>query len=201
VIYDGLTAHLAHTASISADAARDAVTLATENFKKEQRPYLTIVPSGGILDPRQPNNFDAAFIAAPNKDGSFSVSIAAQIFDTGKTAAAEVSTTATESFFDVPPKAESMARNYVPKYQPGTNYISPGSFPQVPHGVVRTIPTAQWEDFKQGKMSLFIVGAVRYSDLFTTGTTYETDYCYQISPIGLPFSLCPWDRDFHNTLK
>jgi hypothetical protein len=148
-----------------------------------------------------PSNFDASFVFLQNQDGTVLISVAAQIYDTGRTAAIEVSTTASESIFDIPSKAEPIARNYIPKYQPGTSFVSPNSFPHVPHGASRTLTAKEWERFKKKESSLYIVGAVRYGDLFNTGVPYETDYCYQISPTGLPFSLCPWDRDFHNTLK
>lgn len=199
VIYAGLTwwqgcssSRSATAAQRAADTAFGTLTSSRQQFRTEQRPWIAAeaVPIGPDQKPFQP-------VSYPN---GLHYRIAINVYgsNTGKTPAVKV--IASKVLYLVGParEATSKAQQFVPKYpNVGGVFFAPNSGPSaiwIDHE--NDLTQSQYESLNDGTWSLFIVGGIRYRDVFAPQTEpYETIYCFQYNRVGLPIGTCPFTND------
>jgi len=179
----------------AADAARDAATTAGNNlafaqqqFRMEQRPYLSAAPEPALRSDKA----GVTAVMGSNKafDG-FQLSIAVHILNSGKSPAVEVKATTPEYIVGPTREVIDKAAGYIPQYK-GLNgmTISAGNS-VVPQTELRQITKDQEEQIIKGTWQIAVVGGVQYRDIFSPRIRpYETTYCFNVHTTGMLFADC-----------
>jgi hypothetical protein len=208
-IYTVLTGYQSCQTQKAADATTRAADTAEKNFaftqsefRMEQRPYLSPVPRPAFAKPAS-NGIDIGrpFAVLMEKGGD-TLSIAVDLRNIGKSPANNSVLTRMEYIFGERDKARQGAKRYQPSYESVPNVVAPGEFitpssPKLP----MTKQQADW--FLKGEWELYIVGAVRYTDIFAPPIgPYETTYCFKVRPSGMSYANCDWrPPDFTSSIK
>lgn len=172
---------------------------AQQFFRTGNRPYIWASPHGaremstGIEHVLTPGSRLANDIGQPKK-GRIFVTVNVTIRNSGRSPAVDVVNT--RSFFEVGPAHEALkrAKSFVPHFAKdaaGTVIREGGSLmvgtPRLP-----SLTKAQAELVKRSVWGIYIVGAVRYRDIFSPRLRipYETIYCFHYNLLGEPFGGC-----------
>jgi hypothetical protein len=175
------SATAADSASRTAEAA---VGISATQFRQDERPYIWSYHVAGTNNVVLPPMGESIYIRVDFKNS-------------GRTPATHV--VPTHSITIVAPKMEARreAREFVAKYP-----VIPGAV--MPPELIGTAPTGYGPnltdtilgDIKNGTWEIYVVGAVKYNDLFQPPIApYETTYCFSFNPNGLPFGGCDWGGD------
>ena len=184
------TKNAAQAATSAAMTANATLIASQRQFRLEERPWvLTYTQTAG----------DNPIEMHPMPDGrSVFIDIRFLIGNIGKTPATNLVTSYCEQF--VGPKAvvQIRVKNYVPHYHgfPGQ------SMPPTPNQsleLMNVLPIqdrfrvspAEFEKINAGTWEFYMVGGIKYTDIFQPQIEpYETIFCYQYNPTGLPISGC-----------
>ncbi|MGB8990094.1 MAG: hypothetical protein WCC37_26090 [Candidatus Sulfotelmatobacter sp.] len=208
-IYAGLTAwqgcstqKAANATTRAADTAEQNFAFTQSEFRMEQRPYLSPVPRPAFAKPAS-NGIDIGrpFAVLMEKGGD-TLSIAVDLRNIGKSPANNSVLTRMEYIFGERDKARQEAKRYQPSYESVPNVVAPGEFitPSTPK-LPMTKQQAAW--FLNGEWELYIVGAVRYTDIFAPPIDpYVTTYCFKVRASGMSYANCDWSPpDFTSSIK
>lgn len=117
------------------------------------------------------------------------------MINSGKTPATEVIATPSHLEIGPPEVAAEKAKTWKPVYPDNAGAILNNN-PNVSMTVGTETPIITKEQeglWKQGRWQIYIVGAVKYRDVFQPRIEpYETTYCFVLLPIGKPFGNCGW---------
>jgi hypothetical protein len=171
----------ATAADSASHSAADAVQTSVRQFRQDERPYIWPYPVAGVNNVVLPPIGQAIYIRIDFKNS-------------GRTPAIHV--IPTHSITIVAPKMEArrQAREFIAKYPaiPGA-VVPPELIGTAPTGYGPNLTDTILKDIKNGTWEIYVVGAVKYDDLFQPPTTsYETMYCFSFNPNGLPFGGCDW---------
>jgi hypothetical protein len=184
----------------TADA--DSTLIQTQqHFQLSQRPYIWVTPRGGAQDRE-----GRSFVFVPNGD-KVNFAAAIDVSNFGESPAVEVSASKTEYIIGPSATATERAKHYRPRYDPqiGGTVIPKGGAPGLnPGSDIKSLTQTEFNNFKDGAWDIFVVGGVRYRDIYSTrdNAPYETTYCFRINPTGLPFGNCYLGyQSFGNSIK
>jgi hypothetical protein len=205
-IYAGLTLwqavstkNAANATTRAAKTAADNLFFAQQQFRMDQRPYLSADPRGGYKPPGQTEHSVIQIIP-----GAVRVGVVMEIQNRGKSPAMDVFATPTQYKIGPREEVENYVQNYVPEYPitAASTVITAGGRLN-PYSPVETITRDQWDKVADGTWEFYVFGAVKYKDMFKPPIeTYETTYCYQIAPRGLPFGDCQFKSPhFRNSIQ
>ena len=141
--------------------------------------------------------------------GRVRLGVAVEIMNVGKSPAIGVIAPRTE--FKIGPwkKARQETIDYEPDYSPGKS----GQIVFAGNGITaqseaKIITRAEWEKLTNGQWEFYVVGGIRYRDMFNPIIEpYETTYCYHVLTMnimngGLPFAGCDFlPPAFGNSIK
>jgi hypothetical protein len=128
-------------------------------------------------------------------NGTFRMALGVDIKNYGKSPAVSVITTPSKIIVGLAADARERVSKYIPDY-PETigSPLMMDEVHTVPGGPNEEIPVitaAQNILLSNGTWEAYVVGAVRYRDIFSpTIPPYETVYCFKLHPSGMPFSGC-----------
>ena len=194
-IYAGLTAWQGCSTKTAADAAQSAAITADatlksskEQFRTDERPYLWAGPKAAFSDTK-----GQGVIFIPVGNDKVSVNIAVDVVNSGKSPAIEV--IATPSHLKIGPSevAAKEAKDWRPDYPDFAGAIlnSSTNVSLTVGTETQVITKEQGTLWKQGKWQIYVVGAVKYRDVFAPRIEpYETTYCFVLLPTGKPFGNC-----------
>jgi hypothetical protein len=192
------TKHAADAAKNAAKTAADTLAWNHEQFRIDERPYITTDPHGAYLLPGDKDTvFEFHTISKVHTMG-----IAVRMKDVGRTAAIDVVSTRTVFIADNFEEATKNAKDFVPDYENTTqgSFLAPNNESVIITPKDLTLTQTQWEQFTKMEYAVYIVGGIRYRDLFDPKlpVPYETVYCYRIlPPPSLSFGTCA----FTNSIK
>jgi hypothetical protein len=192
----------ATAAKNAAKAAGDNLSFAQQQFRLEQRPYLSPVPRGAnvTVDTAKKTSTNSVFFTL--KDSSIRSLIAVDLQSIGKSPAIEVDATSTEYKVGPSDQAREATKKYRPEYSGGVGVVQPSTFltPASP-GLKLTKQEYDW--LIDGTWEFYVVGGVKYRDIFSpTIAPYESTYCYRVVTSGMPFVNCDFKPpDFTNSIK
>ena len=177
----------------SVDLAQQALQLSKDQFRVEERPW--IVPTTAAANPQK--EFVMVAFGADNKPtGDMVFNVVVNVENVGKTPAVHLLNTFAE--FKEGPRDETTekAKNFVPHYASGEgSFVAPSQPPITiaSDHFSQMIHTADFEKVKTGEWVVFLVGGVKYTDIFEPKIKpYETRYCFRYHPNGLPWGVCPF---------
>lgn len=206
VVITGFYTHYAHETLIelikqypeitkSADAAKNAADTASSaldfnqrEFRQEQRPYIWLSAGMATTDTAM------AMLPLPElQKRNLPLMVNVQVFNGGKSPGIRIGSTRTIVIFDVTEIADQKLRNYVPDYLHGETIIPPNGSAILP-SPDEAIPITDrlLSDLRNKKRVIYVVARVKYFDMFSPSLSvpYETAFCSQVSPDGLPFANC-----------
>ncbi len=182
----------------AADSAEKSLGLAQNQFRMDQRPWLSPLPRPAIKVDGQTLAFWF------DKDGRSEVAaVAVDLHNSGKSPAVYVTTTAMEFKIGPIEKVQEEVKAYVPNFTGYDAMIMPNTG-VTPESNKKWLSQDAWARLQDGTWELYVVGGVRYQDVFAPplAVPYETTYCYQVSPEALPFRQCPFKPpSFGNSIK
>jgi hypothetical protein len=178
----------ADAAKSSADTANLTLQLNQQQFRTDQRPYIwgEAVAAGQAINPTE------RAVVNNLPDGTYQIAIGIIVKNGGKSPAKNVLFTRSEVIFGPTEQATREARNFVPHYAESIGTIYPPNM----MGMVKNSPypvfnATQFSKLGHGTWKLYVVGAISYRDIFEPQISpYETHYCIEYAPIGLPFGNC-----------
>jgi len=198
-IYAGLTWWQGCYTRKAANAASDAVAFARQQFRMDQRPYMSADPRGANKPRGQTEYFWNEFIP-----GGVRVGISMDLKNGGKSPAVDVVNTLTQYKIGPRDEVRKGVQSYVPEYLSTTaaTFVPVGGI-LVPGSDVKTISDEEYQKLKDGTWEFYVVGAVKYRDMFQPAIDpYETTYCYQVVTRGMPFGGCQFKPPhFGNSIK
>ena len=207
IIYAAFTFLIYYANKNSADAAKEAANAADstlkwtkEQFRTEQRPYLSAEGRGGTSQ----SGGKTAIIVVDPKTGIGGLAVAVDLRNVGKSPAADAHASATA--YKLGPR--DTVRREVQHYKPQYSAETAGSIVTMGNGVtapseVRILKPDELRHIEDGTWELYIVGGVVYRDVFTPRIDpYETTYCYLFAPKGIPLHNCNFPPpSFGNSIK
>jgi hypothetical protein len=210
VIYAGLTAWQGYSTKKSADAAKNAadaasgtLRMAREQFRIEERPYLSPHPRGGYETIEKNGQTTSSIFAITKGNNVDSAIVAVDFQNDGRSPAIEVVTTGT--IYIVGPSSEAIkkAKDYRPDYSKSSPSVVIMNNAFSPASETLKMPKEGRERIRNGTAMFYVVGGVKYRDMFSpTIEPYETTYCYELHASGLPFANCNFSSpDFHAAIK
>lgn len=195
----GSQATAAQTQASAAKSASDTASASLGNsqksFRLEERPYLWAQPRGAA---RQPDDTYGVLRTEDNGE-TYHVAIAVDIRNSGRSPAVDVVTTKMDYRIGPTKEAVQKARSFVPTYGlGGEGYQVIPNAGITPEGDILTISKEEGAHIQNGSWTVFVVGAVQYTDMFSPKIKpYETTYCFGFKPTGMMFGTCP----FGNSIK
>ena len=191
----------AEAAKKSADTAADTLTSTQQQFRMDERPYLWPSPHGGtnLSNPGKPDQSVVIYV----NGADITLAAAVDIKNAGRSPALLVQITRTEYIVGPSKKALAAARSYVPEYRNIRGSIVGTDLAQTPVSTVRKLTKEELSQIVNGTWDAYVVGAVRYRDVFTPTTVpYETTYCFHVQPSGYAFAECDFGEGyFGNSIK
>ena len=197
----------ADAAKSAADTASDSLKFSREQFRTDERPYMSPAARGANTDGQ--GHFSVYNIGTGPATGEVRLGVSVEITNVGKSPAVEMMATRTE--YKVGPwrKARQETASFRPSYptDKGTEIVFAGTGVTAQSGG-KIITTAEWEKLKNGDWEFYVVGGIRYRDMFIPAIEpYETTYCYHVLTMsvesgGLPFASCGFPPpNFGNSIK
>jgi hypothetical protein len=197
----------ADAAKSAADTASDTLKFSRQQSRFDERPYMSPMPRGANADGQ--GHLSVYDIGQGPAIGRVRLGVAVEIMNVGKSPAIGVIAPRTE--FKVGPwkKARQETIDYKPDYSPGKS----GQIVFAGNGITaqseaKIITTAEWEKLTNGQWEFYVVGGIRYRDMFNPIIEpYETTYCYHVLTMnimngGLPFAGCDFlPPAFGNSIK
>jgi hypothetical protein len=177
------TKQAADAATDSATTAKSALDASQQQFRTEQRPYIWATPETA------PPNGGTALV--PLQNGRYRVGWIVTLFNGGHSPAkVDFGTHAVTHVTEMDRFAKEVA-SFVPRYE-GPGEIAPPQVKFVASGDFIDITHDQYLEFMDRKLAIYIIGAIKYRDIFEPSITpYETRYCFSLNPVGFPYSPCP----------
>jgi hypothetical protein len=169
-----------------------------EQFRIEERPWLTADPTP-MLDKDAANGL--FFLPRQTPNGTeYEPNIIIRAYNGGKTPAVDMLTAPYE--FKVGPTNQIIeeVKKFVPTYPEkyAGGFMGTSGNPII-------LPVKDWENYfpqdvidriNNGTWAMFIVGGVRYHDVFDPKSSpYETIYCFQVHRKGIPIATCPFTNE------
>jgi hypothetical protein len=185
------TQQAAQAAGSSADTAARALVLAAHQFRTQERPYLWAEPRASTEDGKI---FFPLGKDATGKE-TWGIGVAVAVYNSGRSPAINMISTHSEIKIGVANEVTERVRNFIPQYPnvagsiltPGNDVVVPSQRPLI------FIPQNQIDGIRDGTWMVYIVGRVKYNDIFEPPIPpYETTYCFRINNAGLPFGDCPF---------
>jgi len=177
----------AAAATSAADTAASALGFSQEEFRQEQRPYIWL--SAGMALPETPVG---SLSLTELQRRNLPLIISLQAFNGGKSPAIKAINTQVVVIFDTTEVAKKRLRNYVPEYLSGEFILPPNSSVVLHSPQEHIVITDQLLNDLGKVRTMYVVGRIRYFDIFSPSlkVPYETAFCAQVNPSGLPFSNC-----------
>jgi hypothetical protein len=183
----------------SANAAMSAATTADatlkssqQQFRTQQRPYIFQTPHEGFLEKTAMGIKPQIVNVLP--DGRVVIGITLEIQNGGISPASNIIETKSEMFIGKPGEVVPHFHHFIPTYP---NIESPSVLgfhlaQIVPSGEFKKLDSTQYQLVKDRKLAVYVLGAVRYTDVFQPPLSepYETRYCVMFNPDGFPFADC-----------
>jgi hypothetical protein len=190
------TKKAAGAAQSAAKTASDALKSSREQFRIDERPYITTETYGAWFVG------DKKYVFSQQKNGDIDVSVAVNMNNVGRTPAENVVAIRTYFITGASEEATNKAKSYVPQYPESSQgtFLSPNNPAVVPTTQNFSMNKKMWEQFKHSEFTIYAVGGITYKDLFAPPLEkpYETVYCSQIlPPPSLPIASC----NFTNSIK
>lgn len=197
----------ADAAKSAADTASDTLKFSRQQSRFDERPYMSPMPRGANADGQ--GHLSVYDIGQGPAVGRVRLGVAVEIMNVGKSPAIGVIAPRTE--FKIGPwkKARQETIDYEPDYSPGKS----GQIVFAGNGITaqseaKIITRAEWEKLTNGQWEFYVVGGIRYRDMFNPIIEpYETTYCYHVLTMnimngGLPFAGCDFlPPAFGNSIK
>jgi hypothetical protein len=167
-------------ANRNAKTAEEALANTQQQFRTEERPW--IMAYGGMLPESQPSGI----VVRPNGDVELRIRIEGK--NIGKTPAVDVEVMPYELRISSTRTIKRELESFVPTYEPAL----PGdNIPPDQGGQGFVIEKKDFEKIKTYESIAYLVGAVRYRDVFSPKIRkYETIFCVQYKPRGMPIGSC-----------
>jgi hypothetical protein len=193
------TQRAANAANSAAKTAHDSLVFTQSEFRMDQRPYLSAEGIGGF--PEVGNDGKATGRRVAFEAGTFKASII--IRNIGKSPANNVLMTDMKYAYGPRDEVREKIKKYIPKYPEISQLITMDSYSVPPHPDHFEISKDDIPKHVSGESEFYIVGAVRYADIFSPNIPpYETTYCYKLNLSGMPFAECNWESPyFTNSIK
>jgi len=172
-------------AAESAAKTADATLKSNERqFRMEQRPYIWAYAVAGTNNEVLPPIGGKIYIRVDFKNS-------------GRTPAIHVVPTHSITIAAPANEARRQARAFVAEYPPIPGAVlTPEITGSAPTGYGPMLTDKILAEIKDGTWEVYVVGAVRYTDVFQPVIApYETTYCVQFIPSGLPFGACDFFED------
>jgi hypothetical protein len=176
-------------ANRNAKTAEDALTNTQLQFRTEERPWIMAY---GAIPPGLPQ---AGIVVEPSGDVEIGFRVEGK--NIGKTPAVDVDIMPYELRITPTRTMKKDLDSFVPTYKPGPPGadIPPSQgengFVFVNKNVRNIITRNDFEKVKTGDLTAYFIGAMRYRDLFKPEIEpYETIFCVQYNPIGIPVGTC-----------
>ncbi|MGC2300052.1 MAG: hypothetical protein WA476_14695, partial [Acidobacteriaceae bacterium] len=186
-------------AESAAKTASGQLELVRQQFRMDQRPYLSPEPRG---DTTIPGGKTAIF--SINRDsGVIALAISVDLRNIGKSPAVDIRVTPTQYRIGPRTEIEREVAEYVPRYPLELGSSAAMGTALTPPSGVRILRPDEFKHIQDGTWELFIIGAASYRDIFSLLITpYETTYCYLFVPRGLPLHDCGFKPPaFGNAMK
>jgi hypothetical protein len=178
----------ANAAKSAADTARETLLNAQAQFRAEERPWIAVAP--GLAA----ENLPPIVVDPRTKDVMWNVVM--QAVNIGKTPAVSAISMRYELRKGPSRQTAEEVRRFVPTYpnhgERGGGFIAPNQSPitlattKTPH-----FTAEEFAKIQSGEWTAYIVGAIIYNDTFRPKIPpYETLYCYQYHPTGMPMGDC-----------
>jgi hypothetical protein len=171
------------------ELSRKALNETVKNFRMDQRPYVFAQPIAS-----GENEKGERVIFEPVGQRSARINISVQITNGGKSPAMFLASTHSEIMIGPKDEVRKKARDFVEKYSGGSILLAPGVTNVVPHGEFTVLTSSEAVEIREGSWEVYIVGAVKYSDLIGSNNPktlpYKTRYCFQFIPSGLSMGNC-----------
>jgi hypothetical protein len=178
----------AAAATSAASTAASALGFSREEFRQEQRPYIWL--SAGMALPDTPVG---SVPLEELKKRNLSLVISLQAFNGGKSPAIKIINTQVVVIVDTTEVADKRLRSYIPEYLNGESILPPNSSVVLKSPQEHIVITDQLlNDLGSKVRRIYVIGRIKYFDIFspTLKVPYETAFCAQVNPSGLPFSNC-----------
>jgi hypothetical protein len=189
----------ANAAKNAANTAAQGLDFARQQFRMDQRPYLSPEARGGTS---LPGGKTGVIVITKNAIGA---SVAIDIRNIGKSPAIETFDTPTEYKIGPRDDVRREVQNYIPNYTNATvGSMVMMNAAVTPQSGVRALSTEELRKIQDGTWEFYVVGGVSYRDIFSPRMTqpYETTYCYQFVARGIPFHNCSFSPPaFGNAIK
>jgi hypothetical protein len=189
------TEKLADVANNSAETAHSTLVTSQEEFRYQERPWVTADPI-----PMIPKEGGAQFFLPRDtgKEIRYQPNINIQAVNHGKTPAVEMWSGQFELKVGPSKEITEEAKRFVPAFEKGGGFLSPNQSLVMPIKE-RLLSSEEIAKVKDGSWSLYVVGGFQYRDVFKPRLPfpYETVYCFDIHRTGLPVATC----GFTNSIK
>ncbi len=175
---------------------QQALNKSDEHFRAEQRPWIIANPrfSGieTVTDPvtKKPNIRDVPFIKVG--DDLYRIMIAIEVANTGHSPALNAVFTTSQVLVGPTSDVRQKVVSWTPQWRDDSTILATQVAP-VTVGAEDgpTINNIQGLMVKSGQWEVYVVGAIKYEDVVgPSSPPYETVYCFQYKPEGMPFGVC-----------
>ena len=171
-----------------ARASERAITQNQATARLTYRPYMAVTPRfaglspDGKLTPTMPSGKD-----------NVEIILAVDVKVVGGSPAADFINSASEVIVGPATTAEQQAMNFDPDYtHSNPTTVIPGDAFTVGSGENPVISAEDFANIKTGSYAIYIVGGLKYRDVFKPrmDRPYEYVYCFQLRPYSMPFATC-----------
>lgn len=183
----------------AAGTAKKMFDSSQQQFRNEQRPYLSPQPRPGFSN-------GSFFILGrdhnPPETSDWLFSAAVDLANVGRSPAVEVLVTNTEFMVGPKDQARRDASHFVPKYKSTPHIVMAGTA-VTPTSEKKGLTHTEFDAFNDGTWEIYIVGAATYIDIFDPRIKpYESTFCFRIMPKGMTVGHCEWRAPlFHASIK
>lgn len=195
------------SAEDAAGTAQSTLENSQAQFREEQRPYISAEPRGGFSPTA--NTF---LIFAPRRQvadalpgtSPYLMAMTVELKNVGKSPAIDVLVTNSIYKFGPVEQARDDARHFIPDFNNSAPLIIMAGSGVAPGSKQEPISTDQHDHIFDNSWDVYVVGAVRYRDVFhPTIAPYETTYCFRVKTAGLAFEDCKFRGlgNFTNSIK
>jgi hypothetical protein len=167
-----------------------------KRVRAEDRPYILAQPRPGHGYYDQKTDKTVYFPYSSDGKGNIVFKIAVDVKVLGHSPAVEMNTTASQVIVGPTEEVGKQASDFDPGYPEPTAPLT-SMMPEVPPITVITLPSKavtpeEFQKFKDGTWSVYVVGAVQYRDVFAPRLDhpYRLIYCFKLLPSGMPFGNC-----------
>ncbi len=187
---------------------QQALDNSAKQFRIQGRPYIGPLPrQTGIVHipkpgkgtvPILPGLENGGDVPVPEMllgNGTFRMALGVDIKNYGKSPAVNVISTPSKIIVGLAAEARERVSKYIPDYSdtPSSPLMMDEvhTVPEGPSSDIPIVTTAENILLANGTWEAYVVGAVRYQDIFSPAIPpYETIYCFKLHPSGMPFSGC-----------